>query len=321
MNLNLAHNSVGFYQLSKLSCIPITILIETVLKTRQQILNTTMVFSLSLILLGMTIVLVHEIQLNTIGLFWAACAVLSTSVAQVLFSPLQKELGMSSIQLLFHTSPILTIGSYLLIPIFEDIPLLLSTSITFSLIVNILLSCMMAVLLNITNYFVLSMTSPLTYQIINHCKTLLVMLSGVVFLGELPTTKVMFGMLLAVAGVVVYSEENRRQGAMKQQQAGIVSSTTTSSGGGAHPTSAMPLKTDDNTASKSYFASSGYLAPSGFATVKNYQNNTSGHANVEGALPSRTSPPLPAAPPPFSSPSPYQTSTKHFSKTPVASVV
>ena len=31
MNLSLAHNSVGFYQLSKLACIPIIILVEYVL--------------------------------------------------------------------------------------------------------------------------------------------------------------------------------------------------------------------------------------------------------------------------------------------------
>jgi hypothetical protein len=28
MNLNLAHNSVGFYQLSKLACIPVTLILE-----------------------------------------------------------------------------------------------------------------------------------------------------------------------------------------------------------------------------------------------------------------------------------------------------
>lgn len=30
MNLNLSYNSVGFYQLSKLACIPVTIVIERV---------------------------------------------------------------------------------------------------------------------------------------------------------------------------------------------------------------------------------------------------------------------------------------------------
>lgn len=204
-------NSVGFYQLSKLSCIPITLIIETILNRRQQTLSFIMVLSLSLILGGMSFIVINELSLNAIGLIWASLAVVATSLAQVLFGPLQKDLGMNSIQLLFHTSPILTIGSYFLIPLFEDTKKLLMTDITSSLVGHILASCVMAVMLNITNYFVLSITSPLTYQILNHCKTIMVILFGIVFFDEYPSHRVTIGMSLVVIGVIVYSEENRRQ--------------------------------------------------------------------------------------------------------------
>ncbi len=119
MNLNLANNSVGFYQPSKLASIPCTLLIETILNVRQQELTLAMASSLLLISLGLAIFIVNDIQLNFIGFFWAVLAVLSTSLAQVWFSPLQRDLKLNSIQLLFHTSPVLTLGSFIIIPLFE----------------------------------------------------------------------------------------------------------------------------------------------------------------------------------------------------------
>lgn len=228
MNLNLATNSVGFYQLSKLSCIPITLIIETILNRRQQILNVTMMFSLLCILGGMSFIVIHELSLNFLGLVWASIAVLCTSLAQVLFSPFQKELGMNSMQLLYHTSPILTIGSYLLVPFFEDTHRLLNTTITGSLVFHIVASCLFAVFLNLSNYFVLSMVSPLTYQILNHCKTILVILSGVIFFGELPSSKVITGMIVVIVGVIIYTEENRQQQIRKADQ--ILSTQPTQGG-------------------------------------------------------------------------------------------
>jgi hypothetical protein len=68
MNYNLATNSIGFYQTSKLSCIPITLMIETILNKRQQNLSFKMVFSLFLILLGMGLVAVNEISFNIEGI-------------------------------------------------------------------------------------------------------------------------------------------------------------------------------------------------------------------------------------------------------------
>jgi solute carrier family 35 protein E3 len=211
MNLNLTTNSIGFYQISKLSCIPITLLLETLLNTRQQSLNIMLTTSLLLIVLGMSMILINDISLNKIGLFWAACAVLSTSAGQVLFGPLQKQLGINSIQLLFHTSPILTIASYALIPVFDDVSSLLRTDVTSDLVINIILSCILASLLNMSNYFILSVTSPLTYQIIGHCKTILIIIGGIVLFDEYPSTKVLIGTCVVIVGVILYTEENRKQ--------------------------------------------------------------------------------------------------------------
>lgn len=152
MNLNLAANSVGFYQISKLLCIPTTIVLEYILNKSQQKLTLKMILSVILIMLGMGLVAVNEISCSIHGIFWAVCGVLCTSLAQIYFCPLQKELNLNALQMLLHLSPILTIGSFLMIPIFESTKELIDFKIFSYLVIDILISTVMAVLLNVSNY-------------------------------------------------------------------------------------------------------------------------------------------------------------------------
>jgi hypothetical protein len=152
MNFNLATNSVGFYQISKLACIPITLLLETILGRRQQQLTFKMVLSLLCIMFGMGLVAVNEISFNFEGFIWALCGVLCSSCAQIFFGPLQKDLNLDALQMLFHLSPILTLGSFATIPLFENTKELLNFQINKQVIIDIGISCCMAVLLNTSNY-------------------------------------------------------------------------------------------------------------------------------------------------------------------------
>ena len=120
MNFNLATNSVGFYQISKLSCIPVTLVLEKLLGRRQQMLTIRMILSLSAIICGMMLVAVNEVAINAIGCGWAFCAVITTSLAQIFFAPLQKELSLNPLQMMFHLSPLMTLGSIITMPMFEN---------------------------------------------------------------------------------------------------------------------------------------------------------------------------------------------------------
>lgn len=78
MNLNLAYNSVGFYQLSKLMCIPFTIFVQRVFSTQQE---ASMAIKLTLIpiLLGVGLATVEEVALNWFGFVFALLAVIFTT--------------------------------------------------------------------------------------------------------------------------------------------------------------------------------------------------------------------------------------------------
>lgn len=212
MNLNLAHNSVGFYQMSKLACIPFTLFVESVFNVRQQKLTVFMTLSLGLILVGVTIFAVYDLTLNFYGCIWAALAIVSTSLAQVFFAPLQRELKLNALQLLLHTSPILTFGSFASIPLFETWAEIIKTKITYHLVVLICVSCFCAFFLNVTNYLVLQSTSPVSYLVIGHVKTILVIiLGGIVFDNAIFSFRVVVGIFVALVGVLLFSYENHRQ--------------------------------------------------------------------------------------------------------------
>lgn len=100
----------------------------------------------------MVLVAVNEISFNLKGSIWAFCGVICSSCAQIFFSPLQKELNLDALQMLFHLSPLLTIGSFATIPLFENVKELIDYKFDKTVIIDIFFSCFMAILLNTSNY-------------------------------------------------------------------------------------------------------------------------------------------------------------------------
>lgn len=219
MNMNLAYNSVGLYQISKLLCIPTILVIETIINQRKQELTMTMILSLCMIMLGVALFAVKDSNImhsRILGYIWAALAILATSLSQVYFGPLQKALDFNPMQLLYHTSPLLTLGSFVIIPLFENRMDLMNTVLTIELVKNLVFTCIGAVLLNLTNYFVLSHTSPLTYLILGHVKTIIILVLGfLLFEHAFPSVSMSIGIGLSLFGVVLYSWENHRQQILK----------------------------------------------------------------------------------------------------------
>ena len=211
MNLNLKYNSVGFYQISKLCCIPVSLLLETLFGLRKQKLTKELLSSLGFILVGMYLVIDAQITYdNQKGLLYMALGVLCTSIAQIWFAPLQRELGLNSMQLLFHTSPWMAFSAFLITPLCEDTPRLLEYKLTGPIVADLSLSCLMAFGLNLSNYKVLELTSPLTYQVLGHFKTVAILVAGMLLFDDELTKRVMLGVALSVVGMVVYGIESNR---------------------------------------------------------------------------------------------------------------
>jgi hypothetical protein len=103
MNLNLSHNSVGFYQLSKLACIPFTLLVQFLFYN--QSVSRSVQVTLIPITFGVGYATVYDMNVNFVGTVFAVCAVVATALAQIFTNTYQKSLDCNALQLLHHTSP------------------------------------------------------------------------------------------------------------------------------------------------------------------------------------------------------------------------
>lgn len=69
----------------------------------------------------------------------------------------------------------------------------------------IVLSCLISVSVNFSTFLVIGKTSPVTYQVLGHLKTCLVLGFGYVLLRDPFSWRNILGILIAVVGMVLYS--------------------------------------------------------------------------------------------------------------------
>ena len=208
MNLNLTYNSVGFYQLSKLICIPVTLIIQYF--AYKQSVSRIIQFTLMPILFGVGYATVYDLDVNFTGTVFATFAVLATTVSQIFTNTYQKSLDCNAMQLLYHTSPV-SLGMLVMAPLFDDIPAMLRFRNTPMGVFRIFLSCCFALGVNISNYLVLGKTSPLTYQVLGHLKTILILVLGFTVFEKPLDGRNCLGITIAMMGVISYTEIKRRQ--------------------------------------------------------------------------------------------------------------
>ncbi|KAJ0097693.1 hypothetical protein Patl1_27648 [Pistacia atlantica] len=86
MNVSLMWNSVGFYQIAKLSMIPVSCFLEVVLDKVRYSRDTKL--SIVLVLLGVAVCTVTDVSVNAKGFIAAFIAVWSTALQQYVSNPL-----------------------------------------------------------------------------------------------------------------------------------------------------------------------------------------------------------------------------------------
>jgi solute carrier family 35 protein E3 len=215
MNLSLSHNSVGFYQLAKLACIPVTLLIQYFESSHSVPLK--ILLTLIPILFGVGYATVHDVSVSLYGTIIATIAVIATAVSQILTSKYQKmprkdeDEKINALQLLYLTSPLISIGMLIMCPFFDNIDELANYEYTLPTIFRIFITCVLALGVNITNYSVIGSTSPLTYQVLGHLKTILIIIIGFVLFNKAVDMRNVIGITIAMAGVIAYTELKRRE--------------------------------------------------------------------------------------------------------------
>lgn len=211
LNLNLKVNSIGFYQLSKLCNIPMMVLYKFFFK--HMTTPKESLISLGILLIGLCLFTVNDVQFNVAGSIIALIAIVSTTVFQSRSSYMQAEYSITGPQL----------NQMIALPEF----IICFTAATFlessgdkgifnhqfqkTEVLLILLTGVFAVYGNIIGFIMIGKTGPVTFQVIGHTKTILIFIFGLIMFPptkyESPEQKFkkIVGLVISMCGVIMYT--------------------------------------------------------------------------------------------------------------------
>eukprot|EP00499_Haloplacidia_sp_CaronLabIsolate_P005005 CAMPEP_0196771410 /NCGR_PEP_ID=MMETSP1104-20130614/1672_1 /TAXON_ID=33652 /ORGANISM="Cafeteria sp., Strain Caron Lab Isolate" /LENGTH=311 /DNA_ID=CAMNT_0042141529 /DNA_START=144 /DNA_END=1079 /DNA_ORIENTATION=+ len=246
MNFSLSYNSVGFYQVTKLMCIPCIVAMQ---QLQGKVFSTRVKTTLVVVLLGVGIATVTDVELNTAGFLFSIVAVLSTAQFQIWQGDKQREFGLNAIQMTLALAPYQAALTGTAAFFFEIIatPSVLDYQFTLPSGGLVLLSCFLAVAVNLCSFGLIGKTSAVTYQVVGHAKTCLILIFGFLLYPVAATKgqllRNLAGIVIAMTGVIAY-------GRVKLQESAVSSSppvpdkvtSDPESGDGA---ALMPLKSRD----------------------------------------------------------------------------
>lgn len=218
MNVSLQLNSIGLYQLLKLLTIPCMVVIQTTWygKTFSQRVQ----ICLLVLLMGIGIATVTDVQLNFAGSIVGIFAVIATSLGQILIGDRKNHYKMSSIQFLeviMGAQAIMALAASLVFefilpsymstgesPLLQLMPFFSNTK----LMAYLLFSCIIAITTNLFGISLIGATSPVTFQVVGHGKTILVFVFGFLLFPSFKSTSEMMynviGIMIAMGGVIAY---------------------------------------------------------------------------------------------------------------------
>ncbi|KAI4379292.1 hypothetical protein MLD38_005610 [Melastoma candidum] len=219
MNVSLMWNSVGFYQIAKLSMIPVSCFLEVVLDKIRYSRDTKL--SIGVVLLGVGVCTVTDVSVNAKGFLAAFIAVWSTSLQQYYVHFLQKKYSLSSFNLLGHTAPAQA-ASLLVVGPFLDYWMTSKRVDAFDYnsvtVMFVALSCTIAVGTNLSQFICIGRFTAVSFQVIGHMKTILVLIMGFIFFGkEGLNIQVVVGMIIAVIGMIWYGNASSKPGGKERR--------------------------------------------------------------------------------------------------------
>ncbi|KAK1403878.1 UDP-rhamnose/UDP-galactose transporter 6 [Heracleum sosnowskyi] len=219
MNVSLMLNSVGFYQIAKLSMIPVSCLLEVVLDKIRYSRDTKL--SILVVLMGVAVCTVTDVSVNGRGFIAAFVAVWSTAMQQYYVHYLQRKYSLSSFNLLGHTAPVqaaslLIIGPYLDYLLTHQKVYAFDFNMASAMFLS--LSCLIAIGTNLSQFICIGRFTAVSFQVLGHMKTILVLVLGFLFFGkEGLNIQVVIGMLIAIVGMIWYGNASSKPGGKERR--------------------------------------------------------------------------------------------------------
>lgn len=210
MNFNLKSNSVGFYQMSKLVCIPYMLIFNYLSKNQTYPFN--IILSLVILLTGVGLFSVSDVEVNLIGTIYAIIAVASTAHNQMLTGEYQSIYHINGPELQFAIVPYqCVIGVLFSVPLeFFGEGNIFDNYYTSKSIIAALGTCFFSIGVNIATFGLIGKTSSITYQVVGHFKTILLLVAGYILFpsqweDKMKMYRAFVGIVIALIGVFWYT--------------------------------------------------------------------------------------------------------------------
>ncbi|XP_010880999.1 solute carrier family 35 member E3 [Esox lucius] len=204
-NLSLQNNTIGTYQLAKAMTTPVIIGIQTMYYKKT--FSTKIKLTLVPITLGVILNSYYDVRFSLLGVVFATLGVFVTSLYQVWVGAKQHELQVNSMQLLYYQAPMSSAFLLTLVPFFE--PLSGEGGIfgpwSFPALAMVMLSGLIAFLVNLSIYWIIGNTSAVTYNMFGHFKFCITLIGGYVLFQDPLSLNQGVGILCTLTGILSYT--------------------------------------------------------------------------------------------------------------------
>ncbi|PSS10713.1 hypothetical protein M430DRAFT_69172 [Amorphotheca resinae ATCC 22711] len=209
-NLSLAYSTVTFYQVARILLTPTVALMNYVLY--KSTLPRNAIIALVPACLGVGMVSYYDSlpsadasikTTSSLGVIFAFSGIFASSLYTVWISSYHKKLQMNSMQLLFNQAPLAAFMLLYVIPFVDTFPVW--TEVPVSRWVMILMSGFFACVINMSQFFIIAQTGPVSSTVVGHVKTCSIVALGWITSGRAVRDKSVIGVFIAVGGIIAYS--------------------------------------------------------------------------------------------------------------------
>jgi len=209
-NLSLAFSTVTFYQVARILLTPMVALMNFVLY--KSTLPRNAIYALIPACFGVGMVSYYDSlpsadatvkTTSSLGVIFAFSGIFASSLYTVWISSYHKKLQMNSMQLLFNQAPLAAFMLLYVIPFVDTFPVW--TEVPVNRWVMIMMSGMFACIINMSQFFIIAQTGPVSSTVVGHVKTCSIVALGWVTSGRAVGDKSVIGVFIAIGGIITYS--------------------------------------------------------------------------------------------------------------------
>jgi len=209
-NLSLAYSSVTFYQVARILLTPVVAIMNYVLY--QSTLPRKAIIALIPACTGVGIVSYYDslptgsgdVKPTTgLGVIFAVCGIFASSLYTVWIASYHRKLQMNSMQLLFNQAPVSVVMLLYVIPFVDVFPEWKELPVNRWALIA--MSGIFASLINISQFFIVAKTGPVSSTVVGHVKTCTIVALGWMSSGRTVGDKSIIGIFMALGGIIHYS--------------------------------------------------------------------------------------------------------------------